>query len=140
MPSRMAPNSVLSEAFETIKSDPDTSNHFGTPLKVYGRDTNRHREGRRNFVEHVEYEDKTDGSKRTRVRFNVEGPYGHGLGFAEVSNKMGNGEWVYLCVQDAQTGHVITLHDNRALLASQAQASTPEEKKAISQMLGRGSS
>ncbi|CAM9450861.1 unnamed protein product, partial [Choristocarpus tenellus] len=156
MPSRMAPNTVLSDAFEVIKSDPDTANHFGTPLKVYGRDTNRHREGRRNFVEHIEYKEKSDDSKRTRVRFNLEGPYGHGLGFAEarisflltpspllslpkVSSKMDSGEWVYLCVQDSQTGHVITLHDNRAFLASQSLASSKEERDALSTMLGKGS-
>lgn len=61
-----------------------TANHFGTPLKVYGRDNNRHREGRRNFVEHVDHEDPIDKSKRTRVRFNVEGPHGHGMAYAEV--------------------------------------------------------
>ena len=61
-----------------------TANHFGTPLKVYGRDNNRHREGRRNFVEHVEHEDPVDNSKRSRIRFNVEGPHGHGMAYAEV--------------------------------------------------------
>ena len=60
------------------------ANHFGTPLKVYGRDNNRHREGRRNYVEHVEHDDPVDGSKRTRVRFNMEGPNGHGMAYAEV--------------------------------------------------------
>jgi hypothetical protein len=38
-----------------------------------------------------------------------QGPYGHGWVFAEVSDKMGTGEWVYLMVQDSSTGHVITL-------------------------------
>lgn len=64
-----------------------TANHFGTPLKVYGRDNNRHREGRRNFVEHVDHEDPIDKSKRTRVRFNVEGPHGHGMAYAEVGGR-----------------------------------------------------
>lgn len=68
-----------------------TANHFGTPLKVYGRDNNRHREGRRNFVEHVDYEDPVDKSKRTRVRFNVEGPHGHGMAYAEVCARAGGG-------------------------------------------------
>lgn len=35
-------------------------------------------------MEHVDHEDPTDGSKRTRVRFNVEGPNGHGMAYAEV--------------------------------------------------------
>jgi len=57
--------------------------------------------------------------------------------FRQVSNKMGSGEWVYLCVQDLQTGHVITLHDNRALLMAQAQAGSDEEKNAFRKMLGQ---
>lgn len=39
-------------------------------------------------MEHVEYVDQSDGSRRTRVRFNVEGPNGHGVAYAEVSHKM----------------------------------------------------
>ncbi|CAB1097570.1 unnamed protein product [Ectocarpus sp. CCAP 1310/34] len=136
-PSHMAPQSIMSHAHDVFQADPDTANHFGTPLKVYGRDNNRHREGRRNFVEHVDHEDPIDKSKRTRVRFNVEGPHGHGMAYAEVSNKMESGEWVYLCVQDLQTGHVITLHDNRALLMAQAQAGSDEEKNAFRKMLGQ---
>eukprot|EP00752_Nemacystus_decipiens_P008901 g7946.t1 len=136
-PSHMAPQSIMSHAHDAFQADPDTANHFGTPLKVYGRDNNRHREGRRNFVEHVDHEDPIDKSKRTRVRFNVEGPHGHGMAYAEVSNKMESGEWVYLCVQDLQTGHVITLHDNRALLMAQAQAGSDEEKNALMKMLGQ---
>lgn len=57
----------------------------------------------------------------------------------QVSNKMGSGEWVYLCVQDMQTGHVITLQDNRAMLAAQAQASSSAEKDAFAAMLGKRS-
>lgn len=37
-------------------------------------------------MEHVEYVDPNDSSKRTRVRLNVEGPHGHGLAYAEVMN------------------------------------------------------
>lgn len=55
----------------------------------------------------------------------------------QVSNKMKSGEWVYLCVQDLQTGHVITLHDNRALLMAQSQAGSDEEKNAFRKMLGQ---
>ena len=35
-------------------------------------------------MEHVDHEDPIDKSKRTRVRFNVEGPHGHGMAYAEV--------------------------------------------------------
>lgn len=50
---------------------------------------------------------------------------------------MESGEWVYLCVQDMETGHVITLHDNRALLLTQNLASSNEEKSALRKMLGQ---
>lgn len=59
------------------------------------------------------------------------------VALTQVSNKMDSGEWVYLCVQDMRTGHVITLHDNRALLLSQAQAGSDEEKNAFRKMLGQ---
>lgn len=57
----------------------------------------------------------------------------------QVSNKMSSGQWVYLCVQDMHTGHVITLQDNRAMLLSQATASSQEEKDAFAAMLGKRS-
>lgn len=57
----------------------------------------------------------------------------------QVSNKMSSGEWVYLCVQDLQTGHVITLQDNRAMLAAQSQAESKAEKDAFAAMLGKRS-
>lgn len=52
---------------------------------------------------------------------------------------MKRGEWVYLCVQDMRTGHVITLHDNRAMLTAQATAGSQEEKEAFAAMLGKRS-
>lgn len=36
-----------------------------------------------------------DGSKQTRVRFNLEGPRDNAFCFAEVSNKTTSGEFVY---------------------------------------------
>lgn len=42
-----------------------------------------------------EYTDKDDGSKRVRVRFNLEGEHGNAFVFAEVSNNMSSGEFVY---------------------------------------------
>lgn len=39
--------------------------------------------------------DPEDGSKRTRVRFNIEGPHGNAFVFAEVSSEMPSGEFVY---------------------------------------------
>jgi mitochondrial import inner membrane translocase subunit TIM21 len=47
------------------------------------------------FERHTERVDKEDGSNRTRVRFNIEGPYGNAFVFAEVSSAMPSGEFVY---------------------------------------------
>ena len=44
---------------------------------------------------HTEYTSEDDGSKRTRVRFNLEGPNGKAYVFAEVSKNMPTGEFVY---------------------------------------------
>ena len=44
---------------------------------------------------HTERVDQEDGSKRTRVRFNIEGPHGNAFVFAEVSSDMPSGEFVY---------------------------------------------
>jgi import inner membrane translocase subunit TIM21 len=57
---------------------------YGEPLKGYGRDAGGRREGRRNFIENKTYKGE-DGSDRLRIRFNIEGPYGHAFVFAEVS-------------------------------------------------------
>ena len=44
---------------------------------------------------HTEYTSQDDGSNRTRVRFNLEGPHGSAFVFAEVSSDMPSGEFVY---------------------------------------------
>ena len=100
---------------------------FGEPLKAYGIDHGGHREGRRNFIQSREYEGE-DGTKRLKVRFNLQGPYAGGIVFAETSDKLNskNGEWVYLVVQSKKTGQAITLCDNRQALAAMAAATTPE--------------
>ncbi len=72
IPTKMSPNTIFNRAFEAIQRDPDVANHFGTPVKAYGRDHGRHREGRRNFVEHEKYTSPVDSSKRCRVRFNLQ--------------------------------------------------------------------
>jgi import inner membrane translocase subunit TIM21 len=91
----MSPNVVFNRALDVVRENPEIKMRFGTPLKGYGRDHGGKREGRRNFIEHTEYSDKEDGSKRTRVRFNLEGPHGRAFVFAEVSNQMKSGEFVY---------------------------------------------
>ena len=44
---------------------------------------------------HTNYKDEEDGTKRTRVRFNLEGQHGKAFVFAEVSSGMSSGEFVY---------------------------------------------
>lgn len=46
-------------------------------------------------IRHTERVDPEDGSKRVRVRFNIEGPHGNAFVFAEVSSDMPSGEFVY---------------------------------------------
>lgn len=56
-----------------------------------------HKEGRRNFILNRE-EDGEDGSKRLKVRFNLEGPYGGAIVFAEVTKSFCPKNFVvYLC-------------------------------------------
>lgn len=105
---------------------------------MYGRDHGGHREGRRNFIEHKEYTSEEDGSQRTRIRFNLEGPNGKGFAFAEVSKDMPAGEFVYLLVQNKQGGGVITLIDNRSRMRMMKMAGSNEAgQKALSDLLGR---
>jgi import inner membrane translocase subunit TIM21 len=47
------------------------------------------------YTRHTEYTDKDDGTKRTRVRYNLEGQAGDAFVFAEVSNDLPSGEFVY---------------------------------------------
>jgi mitochondrial import inner membrane translocase subunit TIM21 len=83
--------------------------------------------------------DQDDGSNRTRVRFNIEGPYGNAFVFAEVSSKMPSGEFVYVLVQDKSNGRVQTILDNRAALtAARLAGGNKESMAAMSQLLGGG--
>jgi hypothetical protein len=64
---------------------------------------------------HTEYTDEQDGSKRCRVRFNLEGQFGNAFVFAEQSSDMKAGEMVYgesvklLCLIQLDTGHKLTV-------------------------------
>ena len=135
----MSPNRVFDRSFEIVRKDPEVMRRYGDSVKAYGRDHGGHREGRRNFVEHTEYVDKDDGSKRTRVRYNLEGRFGSAFCFAEVSNQMPSGEFVYILVQDKSNGRVHTVVDNRAALtAARLAAGSKEAQSAMSQLLSGG--
>ena len=137
IPTKMSPNAVFDRATELIRANGEVSRRFGEPLKAYGRDHGGHREGRRNFIEHTEYTDKEDGSKRTRVRFNLEGKFGKAFVFAEVSSDMPSGEFVYVLVQDKANGRVFTVVDNRSKLAAARMAGGNKEgMEALQNLLG----
>lgn len=135
-PFGMGPSSLFNSSFDRIREDPDLGRRFGTPMKAYGRDGNRRSEGRRNFIEHTEYVSKDDGSKRIRIRYNLEGPYGDAFVFAEHSNSSG---LVYILVQDKRGGQIIPIVDNRSMLMSQAlSGENAGMMDAMSKLLGGG--
>ncbi|KAI2510535.1 hypothetical protein MHU86_3803 [Fragilaria crotonensis] len=139
IPTKMSPNTVFSRALDQVRSHHEVTSRFGTPIRGYGRDHGGKRVGRRNFIEHTEYTSDEDGSKRTRVRFNLEGPHGQGFVFAEVSSAMPSGEFVYLIVQDKANGRVTTIVDNRAALAvGRMTAGSQEGKDAMTKLLTGG--
>jgi import inner membrane translocase subunit TIM21 len=142
LPTKMSPNAVFDRATSTIRQNEEVKRRFGETFKTYGRDHGGHREGRRDFIEHTEYVDKdTDGSKRTRVRFNLEGQYGAAFAFAEVSDSMPSGEFVYILVQDKRNGTVITVVDNRSMLLARKMAGGSDEGRDVfARLLGTGSS
>lgn len=137
MPSRTSANHLFNEAFDAVKQNHEVLNRYGEPLKGYGRDGGGRREGRRNFVEHKNYVGE-DGSKRLRIRFNIEGPFGHAFVFAEVTSDMPKGQWMYLLVQDMQTGRVMTLEDNRAMHEAMSKSASPEERAALQALIQSG--
>jgi import inner membrane translocase subunit TIM21 len=113
MPTRMNPNSLYSEASDEVMRHTDLVNLLGSPLKSYGRDHHGRKEGRRNFIEHVEMPLAETGEPSLRIRFNVEGPYGVAEVYASVVKGMPAGEWLYLILKVKNTGKVMTLHDQR---------------------------
>jgi import inner membrane translocase subunit TIM21 len=141
IPTKMSPNTVFNKAASLVRKHPQVLRQYGESIKVYGRDHGGHREGRRNFVENTQYDSPDgDGSKRTRVRFNLEGQFAGAFCFAEVSNQMSSGEFVYVLVQDKQSGRVITVVDNRAALTAKRLAGGNQESaSAMQQLLGGGS-
>ena len=139
IPTKMSPNTVFNSASKLVRNNAQVTRQYGDSLKFYGKDHGGHREGRRNFIEHTQYTNEEDGSKRTRVRFNLEGRFASAFCFAEVSSDMPSGEFVYVLVQDKQTGRVITVVDNRAAMTAQRLAGgNKETSDAMKQLLGGG--
>jgi mitochondrial import inner membrane translocase subunit TIM21 len=139
LPTKMSPNTVFNGSSKVIRENLQVQRQYGDKLKFYGKDHGGHREGRRNFIEHTEYTSEDDGSKRTRVRFNMEGQFATAFCFAEVSNQYD--DYVYILVQDKQTGRVISVKDNRAAMTAQRLAGgNAETANAMKQLLGGGGS
>ena len=140
-PFGMGPSKLFNSSFDRLREDIDLGRRFGTPMKAFGRDGNRRSEGRRNFIEHTNYVSKDDGSNRIRVRYNLEGPFGDAFVFAEHSDKMNSGEFVYILVQDKRGGQIIPIVDNRSLLMSQSLSGGSEGMMdSMAKLLGSGPS
>lgn len=114
-PGRMNPNSLFSEAFEKLRYNEEVLAMAGNSMKAFGRDVGRSTEGRRNHIDSYEYTAE-DGSKRTRIRFNIKGDKAKVLVWAEISERMAHGEFVYIVCQSAKTGRIFTYADNREQL------------------------
>ncbi|RHY84640.1 hypothetical protein DYB35_014154 [Aphanomyces astaci] len=109
---------------------------LGQPIRCYGKDFGSHKEGRRNFIEHVELNDKEGNKTRLRlvtaIKFNLKGPNGKAEAWAEVNKDMPTGEFVYLIVR-TYTGELIKIQDQRQIL----QADSEEEREAMRRLLGQ---
>lgn len=114
-PGRLGPQNLFNAAFEIVRYNAEVIAMAGEGMRGFGRDVGQHTEGRRNHVEQFKYVGE-DGSKRTRIRFNVKGSKGKVQVWAEVSEALPAGELVYLICQDTRTGRVHTIVDNRATL------------------------
>lgn len=112
--SGVSPAKLYDEAFARLQHDETVKSQItGEDMRCYGRGGS---ESRRNQVDSFSYSEENDYpvSKRTRIRFNIEGKRGKALVYAEVSDNLPEGEkFVYLICQDKRTGKVLTVVDNR---------------------------
>ncbi|ETV87833.1 hypothetical protein H257_01272 [Aphanomyces astaci] len=131
-PGRMSPNSLFSEASDICLQNDLVVQRLGQPIRCYGKDFGSHKEGRRNFIEHVELNDKEGNKTRLRIKFNLKGPNGKAEAWAEVNKDMPTGEFVYLIVR-TYTGELIKIQDQRQIL----QADSEEEREAMRRLLGQ---
>ena len=116
-PWKLSPNGVFDDAFEFVRNHSEVTARLGTPVKGYGQDLGSSREGRRNFVQHDSYVDD-DGVKRIRIKFNLEGPNGKAIVYAEKSANDGPRDFAYVILDHQQRGRreTVGLVDNRKVL------------------------
>jgi hypothetical protein len=145
-----SPQSIFDHAVDRLVIRDEVLEMTGPGPRAYGRDHGSQAEGRRNIVDSRVYKER-DGSQRTRVRFNLKGPKGRVMVWAEVSDKMPHNEYVYLICQDMRTRRVLTVEDNRARLETEmevasigsggsggAMAGAEDAKAAMMKLLGGG--
>jgi hypothetical protein len=125
-PGRLKPQSLYSEAYDSLRLNDDVTRICGEDMRAFGRDTGS--ESRRSQVDQREFTE-ADGSKRVRIRFNIKGSKGHVKVWAEASDKMGANEWVYLIVQNMKTGTVMTIEDERERLAREMLLNKTQDMK-----------
>jgi hypothetical protein len=108
-PFGLSANSVFNESFEKVRNHSEVVARLGTPIKGYGKGAS---DGRRNWIDHDQYVDE-DGEKRTRVKYNIEGPNGKAVVYAEKIK--GVDDFAYLILEHGTRGKhdVIALLDNR---------------------------
>lgn len=112
--SGVSPTKLYDDAFAKLQyNEAVIAQITGEDMRCYGRGGS---ESRRNQVDSFSYTEEGDRppTRRTRIRFNIEGKKGKALVFAEVADRLPEGErFVYLICQDRRTGRVLTVVDNR---------------------------
>lgn len=134
--SGVSPNKLYDDAFAKLQyNEAVVAQITGEDMRCYGRGGS---ESRRNQVDSYSYIEENDRpvSKRTRIRFNIEGKRGKALVYAEVSDRLPEGEkFVYLICQDRRTGKVLTIVDNRERIEHEMRIA-PGELSAFEQAKG----
>ena len=134
-PGRMSPNHLYNAAFEIVRNNAEVIAMAGDNMKAYGREVGGSAEGRRNHIDQYKYVDEK-GSKRTRVRFTVEGSKGKARVWAEVCEASQPGDLAFLICQDTRTGRVHTLVDSRSYLDNRDPPSPSTASSVINSFYG----
>ncbi len=113
MPSKMSPNSIFNESFKLVEINTDVINMFGSPIKAYGTDYGGHKAGRRYHIKNTLHTDDA-GIEYRRILYSIEGPSGQlGNVYVEKTSSQGDGDFVYIIVEDKRSGRTIPVIDNR---------------------------
>ena len=139
--SGVSPTKLYDDAFARLQHDEVVKSQItGEDMRCYGRGGS---ESRRNQVDSFAYVEENDkpSSRRTRIRFNIEGQRGKALVYAEVSDNLPDGEkFVYLICQDKRTGRVLTVVDNRDRIEEQSRLNASLPPSSLDQVKSWASS